>query len=208
LFCGILTLLWLTGCATALKRESQCLASLTPEIVQAREDMANLEASWHESLVRRDAAFSAATSPLTAYATSFGQHQPVFGGVVSTPAMERRTRESEQQEETRLAAREAYERLVGAKTHYQPLLGMYDQVYQRVRTRTEEEDILSNVRMVLMTAPASLVFYPIIRWNVRSVLWDGQDPDAEADLVTQFCTTRLAKETASAETPNDQPPTL
>jgi hypothetical protein len=146
---GVAGILFLGGCATALKRESRCLESLAPEIVQAEEEMANLEASWHESLGQRD------TAP---------------------------------------AARRAYQRLAEAKARHRPLLGMYDQIYQRVRTRTDEEEILSQVRMVMLAGPASLVFYPIIRWNLRSVLWDGEDPDAESDPITRFCTDRLVNE--------------
>ena len=76
---------------------------------------------------------------------------------------------------------------------------MYDKVYQRVRTRTDEEEILSEVRMVLLAGPASLVLYPIIRWNVRSVLWDGADPDADTDPVTRFCAGRLVKEAMASQ---------
>jgi hypothetical protein len=147
---GVLTVLLLGGCATALKRETRCLESLTPEIVQAREEVANLEASWRESLGLREAG--------------------------------------------RAAVNRAYQQLAEAKARHRPLLGVYDQVYQRVLTRTDEEEILSQVRMVMMAGPPSLVFYPIIRWNVRSVLWDGADPDADNDPVTRFCADRLVDE--------------
>jgi hypothetical protein len=147
---GVATVLLLGGCATALKRETRCLVSLTPEIVQAREEIADLEASWHDSLGHRETA----------------------------PA----------------AAGRAYQQLLEAKARHRPLLGMYDQVYRRVRTRTEEEEILSQVRMVMLAGPPSLVFYPIIRWNVRSVLWDGADPDSDNDPVTRFCADRLTEE--------------
>ena len=177
---GLAALIFLGGCATALKRESRCLASLTPEIVQAKEEMANLEASWHDSLGRRDAVFGQTAAP-------FGSLAGRVGRVVWIG-------ENPQQEQARLAAAQAYQRLAEAKARHRPLLGMYDKVYQRVRTRTDEEEILSEVRMVLLAGPASLVFYPIIRWNVRSVLWDGADPDAESDPVTRFCADRLMNE--------------
>jgi len=66
----IAALIFLGGCATALKRESRCLASLTPEIVQAKEEMANLEASWHDSLGRRDAVFGQTAAPFGSLAGS------------------------------------------------------------------------------------------------------------------------------------------
>lgn len=198
---GIVTLLFLTGCATALKRESQCLASMTPEIVQAKEELANLEASWHESLGRRDVVFSTGLRPFATGVLSPSQPRTALVGAVSA-ALAVRTSESPKQEEARLAARRAYERLAQAQVHYQPFLGMYDKVYQRVRTRTDEEEILSEARMVLLAGPASLVLYPIIRWNVRSVLWDGADPDAGTDPVTRFCAGRLVREAmASQEAP-------
>jgi hypothetical protein len=46
---------------------------------------------------------------------------------------------------------------------------------------------------MLATSPG-IVFYPLVRWNVRSVLWEGVDPDAEDDPVQIFCTARLEQE--------------
>jgi hypothetical protein len=43
----------------------------------------------------------------------------------------------------------------------------------------------------LVAVPVMLVFYPIVRWNVRSVLWDDGDPDSLDDPVRRFCTGRL-----------------
>jgi hypothetical protein len=68
-----------------------------------------------------------------------------------------------------------------------------DRVYKRKRllTRLEEDHILSQTFFTLLAGPG-IVFYPIIRWNVRSVLWDGADPDADSDPITQYYTERLA----------------
>jgi len=93
----------------------------------------------------------------------------------------------------------AYQRLVEAKTAHGPLLRWYDRVYKRVRTRMDEEEILTNVQMVLITNPG-VVFYPLIRWNIHNVFWDGADPDADTDPVTKYCRERLGDVTASAPT--------
>jgi hypothetical protein len=60
----------------------------------------------------------------------------------------------------------------------------------------EEDEMLNPVLGALVTSTA-IVFYPFIRWNVRSVLWDGVDPDAADDPVQVFCTTRLERESPS-----------
>lgn len=120
--CCILGLVVLTGCATALKRDAECLARLTPDYLAAQDSPAS-----------------------------------------------------------RLA------------------LEWYPRVYERLASRLEEEQILSEVRWVLAAHPPSLIFYPIIRWNIHSVMWDGLDPEAGSDPLNQFCTARLAEETAPAE---------
>jgi hypothetical protein len=70
-------------------------------------------------------------------------------------------------------------------------MAWYGRVYDRFRTRLEEDQLLSETRAVLLTNPA-IIFYPIVRWNIRTVLWDGTDPDVDTDAVTRFCLARLA----------------
>jgi len=185
---GLCTLCLLAGCATALKRESQCLISLTEDVVQAQEEIQNLETAWRESLVRRDMVFHASSSSPEGKLT-------VVSGTRSIPEIVGQwmagAQESAALMEARLAARRSYDQLAAAKIRHHPLLNIFDKVVQRVRTRTEEETILSEVRTIMLAGPASFLFYPLIRWNVRSILWDGNDPDAETDTVTRFCTGRL-----------------
>jgi len=88
--------------------------------------------------------------------------------------------------------------LFEARLRHQPTLDWYGRVYDRLQTRLEEEQILSDVQLVLLTGPA-LLLYPIIRWNFHSVMWDGADPDAESDSITLYCTDRLAKVAALPE---------
>jgi hypothetical protein len=60
-----------------------------------------------------------------------------------------------------------------------------------VQTRLEEDEMLYSTLGMLVSSPMMLVFYPIVRWNVRSVLWDEVDPDSLDDPVRRFCTGRL-----------------
>lgn len=179
---------WLAACATALKREGQCLASLTPEVLQAQDEVADLEAAWRAALRRReqeelrDLGISAAPQPerlQTPTPSAASIPDPLNGSGMDS------------HEETHRAAPGLYQRLVDARTRYQEVRAWYDKVQERFRTRLQEEEILSEVRWTLLTGPA-LIFYPIIRWNVRSVLWDATDPDAASDPITQYCAGRIA----------------
>lgn len=131
--CLILGLIALTGCATALKRDAECLARLTPGYLSAQQELTHI--------------------------SRFSQ----------------------------------------ARTRHHQVLEWYPRVYERLATRLEEEQILSEVRWVLAGNPPSLIFYPIIRWNIHHGLWDGTDPDAGSDPVNQFCATQLAHDASSAE---------
>lgn len=156
LLAGVLS----AGCATALKHEGRCLASLTPDYLKAQEELDRLEASWRASMLRRDAALNGPSA------------DPRREGLPDATA--------------------AYRRLAEAKASYRPMLDWYDKVYKRVRTRMDEEEILTEVGAVLITNPG-VIFYPVIRWNIHTVFWDGTDPDAETDPVTKFCSDRLAR---------------
>lgn len=193
---SLTALCFLSGCATALTRESQCLEGLATEVVQAHEEIAHLEVIWRESIIRRDVAFhavmpSSAGAPATA--TNVISISRWYG------LWEASVKDIRGVEETRLAAQQSHNRLVEAKTRYQPLFAMYDQVYQRVRTRTEEETILSSVRTIMLAGPVSFLFYPLIRWNVRATLWDGLDPDAASDPIANFCVSRQPAKSVASE---------
>lgn len=192
--CVVAVLLLLIGCATALKREGQCLASLTPEFLSAQEELAQLEASWRQLLRTTNTDFVSPFALLTPLPESLRGSAP---SAASGGHLSERDRMDRQRHAHRAVA-EAYGKLTEARVRHQPTRGWYDKVYERVRTRMEEEEILSDVRLVLMTSPA-LIFYPIIRWNIHSVIWDDTDPDAESDPVTQYCTDRLSKVAVSAD---------
>ena len=193
-WCVVLVVVWLGGCASAMKRDGQCLASLAPEFVNAHEELASLEASWRAVLRSRDAELD---SPLPPFAT-----KPDHLASPSDP-LRRESGLAARQEQARRAEGRAYAKLTDAKVRYRPMLEWYGKVYERFRTRLDEEEILSEVRLVLVTGPG-LIFYPIVHWNIHSVMWDGTDPDAESDPVTRYCADRLSKPAASAAHPPGQ----
>ena len=190
-WCVVLVVVWLGGCASAMKRDGQCLASLAPEYVNAHEELASLEASWRAALRRRDA--------------ELGSLLPPFAAKPDYPVspLPRESDLAARQEQARRAEGRAYAELMDAKVRHRPTLEWYGKVSERFRTRLDEEEILSEVRLVLVAGPG-VIFYPIVRWNVHSVMWDGTDPDAESDPVTRYCADRLSKPAASAARPAGQ----
>ena len=190
-WCVVLVVVWLGGCASAMKRDGQCLASLAPEYVNAHEELASLEASWRAALRRRDA--------------ELGSLLPPFAAKPDYPVspLPRESDLAARQEQARRAEGRAYAELMDAKVRHRPTLEWYGKVYERFRTRLDEEQILSEVRLVLVAGPG-VIFYPIVRWNVHSVMWDGTDPDAESDPVTRYCADRLSEPAASAARPAGQ----
>lgn len=188
--CVILIVVWLTGCATAMKRDGQCLAILTPDFLSAHEELAHLEASWRASLLRRDVELGLPLSPFAAVQDRPSTASPSSSDPLEPSLVDRRKHAHQ-------AASEAYRKWVDAKLRHRPTLDWYEKVYERLRTRLDEEQILSEVRLVLLAGPG-LVFYPIVHWNIHSVFWDGTDPDAESDPITRYCTDRLSKTVASA----------
>lgn len=151
------------GCATGMAREGRCLATLTPEFLEAQVEVARLEAAWR-----------ALSADLPDY------HPSILD--VSSPTR----REWEQRRG------EARARLQEARLHHQQTLQWFDRLYQRVRARMEEEQLLSEVFWSLAPTPG-LIFYPVVRWNLHSVMWDGADPDAETDDIRRFCTALAIK---------------
>jgi len=90
-------------------------------------------------------------------------------------------------------AHTTYRRLQEARTKQQPTREWYERVFDRLQLRSEEEEMMTHVRLLLLTGSGTLL-YPIVHWNLREVLWDGTDPDADTDPVKRYCTDRLASE--------------
>lgn len=193
-WCLALLVVSFLGCATSLKREGRCLASLTPDFLHATQELASLEADWRWSLLKGEDSFLPSSLWLSA--------EPDEAGIPARPFLSDfdplQSDSRDRHEKARRATLEAQARLLEARLRHQSTLDWYGRVYDRLRTRLEEEQMLSDVRLVLLTGPG-LIFYPIIRWNVHSVMWDGQDPDADSDSITIYCTDRLAKVAALPE---------
>ena len=197
--CALLLGFLLAGCSTALKRDGQCLASLAPEFVQTRDELTQREAAWREALARRRAE-SAESSGLTSSAMNSFRHAVSTSGVDGTSIEPDRVHGRQTAPETE---QDAYAKVAEARTRHRTTVMWFQKVYTRIHTRLDEEAVLSQTLMTLVTSPA-VVFYPLIRWNIRSVFWDGTDPDAESDPVTKYCTERLSAEAsadAAARTP-------
>lgn len=165
----------LGSCASGMKREGQCLATLTPDFLEAQTELAALEASWR----------------IAPYQTPMRRDRVATVEVVAIPPGPDGASDAE------TMAQQAQAKFRAARLHYQPTLDWYGRVYQRVRTRMEEEQLLSEVFWTLVTGPG-LVFYPIVQWNVHSVMWDGIDPDAESDPIRRFCSDLASKRSAGS----------
>ncbi len=165
-----------TGCATALEREARCLASLTHEFLSAYHEIRRLEHEWRAEMQARQEGWFRRNRSSPRF------HPVPIAGAWSPEWYEPPLTEREER---------AFAKLAEAKARYRDTMTWYGLVYERFRTRLEEDQLLSEIQTVLFTNPA-IIFYPIVRWNIRSVLWDGIDPDADTDPVTRFCRTRLA----------------
>jgi hypothetical protein len=90
-------------------------------------------------------------------------------------------------------AQVAYRRLQEAQTKQRPTREWYERLFNRLQLRSEEEEMMTHARLLLFTGPGALL-YPVVHWNLREVLWDGADPDADTDPVKRYCADRLASE--------------
>jgi hypothetical protein len=183
----------LVGCVSSTReREAHCLGVMMSDVWQADDDFKSAEQAWRtaqqarfeRSLARQDSSIR----------SSFVSHILIPSVAFSaTPVREEGSidRVPELEEERAL-----YRQVVAAQVRQMEMAEWYGRVARRVQTRMEEDEMLNPVLGALVTSTA-IVFYPFIRWNVRSVLWDGVDPDAADDPVQVFCTTRLERESPS-----------
>ncbi len=187
---GVLSLTLLTGCTTALDREGRCLAGMIPEVLRAEEEVRSLEESWRTLLRARQQEQLPLHSP--AVHVSPAAHRSLSFSVAGQHASPPRDILS-----SLTAEQDVHLRLVEARSRRHETFSWYNRIVHRFRTRVEEDEMLSQARTALMTWPG-ILFYPIVRWNIRSVIWDGIDPDIDTDPVTRFCAGRLlALEAAS-----------
>jgi outer membrane murein-binding lipoprotein Lpp len=181
----------LAGCMSSNRvREAHCLAATMVDTLQAKNDLESAEDTWRaaqQARFERSRAGQHPSSPLNLISIRNLDH--VAAALVLRQAEGAGNRSSEVDEE-----RAMYGHVVATQARYRESAEWYGRVVRRVQTRIDEDNMLYPVLGMLVTSPG-IVFYPFIRWNVRSVLWDGVDPDAEDDPVQVFCTARLGQET-------------
>ena len=159
----------MTSCLSATReREANCLAATIMDVWQTEQELTSAEQLWrtaHQARSERTAPDhdSSGLSVRVADAPpSIGETAARFESF-RLPAWRN-------QQDARL-----YQRMIDARVSHVQASKWYGLVARRVQTRIEEDEML----------------YPLVRWNVRSVLWDGSDPDADDDPVQRFCTARL-----------------
>jgi hypothetical protein len=161
----------LMSCMSAPReREAHCLAAIMTDLWQTEQDLTAAEDDWRRA--RQDRPSSDRASSAVVLLADFD---------VRSQRVERSVDDA------------FYRRIVDARARHGETTKWYGLVARRVQTRMEEDDMLYPVLGMLATSTA-IVLYPLVRWNVRSVLWDGIDPDAEDDPVQRFCAARLGQE--------------
>jgi hypothetical protein len=175
------------------EREVHCLAVTMTDVWQRERELTSAEQTWRTALEAR-AERSAAVQDASAISVRVSD-----GDASSTVNLSSVRREASRRfawmsdEDERL-----YQGVVASRARHGEASKWYGLVARRVQTRIEEDDMLYPVLAMLATSTA-IVLYPLVRWNVRSVLWDGSDPDAEDDPVQRFCIARLEEASQHAQ---------
>lgn len=186
---GIVACLLASCVSSARVREAHCLGVMMLDAWQAHDQFKSAVGAWRSAQQARfERSLARRESPLRA--SLVGNVSPTAVAVASVPHRDHDLgdRLLDLAEEHAL-----YRRVISAQARQRETAEWYSRVARRVQTRMEEDDMLYPVLGTLVASPA-LVFYPIVRWNVRSVLWDGVDPDAQDDPVQVFCASRLEQE--------------
>ena len=182
LACGLMT-----GCVSAPReREAHCLAVAMADTWQAEQEVESAEREWRRAQQARAEIASARPHSLplsTVLADWYASSASAIPAVLRTP-------DSYGLMHADAAERALYERVVTAHERSKEAKIWYGRVARRVHTRIEEDDMLYPVLGTLATSTA-IVLYPLVRWNVRSVLWEGEDPDSDRDPVQVYCAGRL-----------------
>jgi hypothetical protein len=179
----------LMGCVSSTReREAHCLGVMMLDAWQADDDFKSAERAWRTA---QQARFERSPARQDSLLRSLLLSSVSPSSVAVTSASLREESPSDRLPEIE-EERVLYRQVVAAQARYLETEEWYGRVARRVQTRVEEDEMLNPVLGALVTSTA-IVFYPIIRWNVRSVLWDGVDPDAADDPVQVFCMTRLER---------------
>jgi hypothetical protein len=182
----------LMGCVSSTReREAHCLGVMMLDAWQADDDFKSAERAWRTA---QQARYERSPAPQDPWLRSLLLSR-ASSSIAVTSASLREESPSDRLPEID-EERVLYRQVVATQARHLETAEWYGRVARRVQTRVEEDEMLNPVLGVLVTSTA-IVFYPIIRWNVRSVLWDGVDPDAADDPVQVFCATRLEQESPS-----------
>jgi hypothetical protein len=149
----------------------------------SQEKLDLLEADWRAAWKARS--LTARQSPLVS--SLAGSGNSTAESMFTTLAEDRTVAEAN----FRRVEDDLYRRLIDQRARHRQSVDWYRRVSRRVQTRLEEDEMLYSTLGTLAASPTMLVFYPVVRWNVRSVLWDEGDPDSLDDPVRRFCTGRL-----------------
>jgi len=172
------------GCVSSTRtREVHCLGSLMQEVWQSQEELASLEADWRIAWKARS--LTVRQSPPLSYLAGDGGTTDV--SIPAIPVEAGTVAETN----PRRVEDDLHQRLIDQRAEHRQSVDWYRRVSRRVQTRLDEDEMLYSTLGTLVSSPIMLVFYPIVRWNVRSVLWDDGDPDSLDDPVRRFCTGRL-----------------
>lgn len=182
-----LTLLFFlfTGCLSAPReREGHCLAAMITDVWETEQQLTAAEEAWYRAQLAPGppGALSVSAQPIADRSALPELTTPVGRRRGDLSRLSFRT-----QEEMTL-----YGSMAAARSRHADASKWLGVVARRVQTRMEEDDMLYPVLGMLVTS-AGIILYPLVRWNVRSVLWDGVDPDADDDPVQGFCAARLAE---------------
>jgi hypothetical protein len=184
---------FLVGCLSSTReREAHCLGVMMSDVWRADDDFKSAARAWR--IAQQTRFERSQESQDSSIRSSFVSHISIPSvAFSSTPVREEGSidRLPELEEERTL-----YRQVVAAQLRQMEAAEWYGRVARRVQTRMEEDEMLNPVLGTLVTSTA-IVFYPFIRWNVRSVLWEGVDPDAADDPVQVFCATRLERDSNS-----------
>jgi hypothetical protein len=189
LFLTILVCL-LTSCISATReREFQCLAVTMMDLWQTEHELNTAEQEWRM-------AHKARPQPLPTERDRSMLYVSIADRGASSVVTQQAAGPAEIGSATGDEECMLYRRMVAARSRYGQVTNSYRLVARRVQTRIEEDEMLYPVLGMLASSTA-IVLYPLVRWNVRSVLWDGLDPDADDDPLQRFCAARLGEERSS-----------
>ena len=189
---GLMACLLASCMSSTRAREVHCLGATMLDAWQAEDAVKSAERTWRAAQQARfERSLARQDSPRQSLLVTDTSPSPL--PVASVPHQDRGPDDSLSDIDEERAL---YGQVVATHARHRETVEWHRRVAQRVQTRMEEDDMLYPVLGTLATSTA-IIFYPIIRWNVRSVLWDGVDPDAENDPVQRFCAARLEPESLS-----------